>query len=233
MYEMKTRVPYQDVGADGILTDTGLVKQFQNCCTFHCEDLGYGLPWLAEKHLGWFVISWQIHVHKRPRFGDEVYVQTFPYALKGPMGNRNFLLLDSERNILAEANSIWLLMDLEAQSPHRIPKDMIEAFHQDEPLEILWPPRKIRIPTEREHCYSFTVAPMHVDTNHHMNNAYYMDAATAALDRSFTVGEIYVEYKTQALLGDEVIVSRAEIEDGIQVVLADTNDEAYATVIFK
>lgn len=228
MYEMKTRVPYQDVNADGILTDTGLLKQFQNCCTFHCEDLGYGLPWLAERHLGWFVISWQIHVHKRPRFGDEVYVQTLPYALKGPMGNRNFLLLDQDRNVMVEANSIWLLMDLEAQSPHRIPKDMIEAFQEDKPLDISWPPRKITIPNEREICYSFTVSPMHVDTNSHMNNAYYMDAAASALPAEFSAHEVYVEYKTQARLRDEVVVTRA----GNQVVLENSLGEPYATVVF-
>lgn len=232
MYEMKTRVPYQDVGAEGILTDTGLVKQFQNCCTFHCEDLGYGLPWLAEKHLGWFVISWQIHVHKRPRFGDEVYVQTLPYNLKGPMGNRNFLVLDSDRNVLAEANSIWLLMDLKAQSPYRIPKDMIEAFHQDEPLPISWPPRKIKIPNDREICYSFTVSPMHVDTNGHMNNAYYMDAAASALPADFAADEVYVEYKAQAHLNDEVIVSKIGISDGVQVVLENEEQEPYATILF-
>ncbi len=94
-----------------------------------------------------------------------------PYALKGPIGNRNFLLLDENKTVLAEANSIWLLMDLKEQKPHRIPEDMKEAFKEDEPLSVDWPSRKISIPKQRDTCFSFAVSPMHVDTNGHMNNA--------------------------------------------------------------
>ena len=230
---MKTRVMYQDVDANGILTDTGLLKLFQNCATFHSEDIGYGLSWLASRQLGWFVISWQIHIHKRPRFFDEICVQTMPYALKGPLGNRNFLVLDKDQNVLVEANSIWLFMDLKDQKPYRLPEDMKEAFSEDEPLDILWPPRKIKIPKDREVCYSFHVSHMHVDTNHHMNNAYYMDAAVSALDEGFDAREVYVEYKSQARLFDEVIVSKTYLEDGIQIVLENKDGEAYATIIFK
>ncbi len=229
MYEMKTRIPYQDVDTEGILTDAGLLNQFQNCCTFHCEDIGYGLPWLREHGLGWFVISWQIHITKRPNFGEEVYVATMPYGLKGPIGNRNFLLLDENKTVLAEANSIWLLMDLKEQKPHRIPEDMKEAFKEDEPLSVDWPARKISIPKQRDTCFSFSVSPMHVDTNGHMNNAYYMDAASSAMPADFYAKELYVEYKMQAMLGDEVVVTRA----GNQIVLENKEHEPYATVVFK
>jgi hypothetical protein len=65
-----------------------------------------------------------------------------------------------------------------------------------------------------------------------MNNAYYMDAAASALPADFEADEVYVEYKAQAHLNDEVIVSKIGISGGVQVVLENEEQEPYATILF-
>lgn len=232
MYEMKIRVPYNDIGADAYMTETGMINEFQNCCTFHSEDIGFGLREMKKDNLGWFLISWQVHIYKKPFYGEEIIVQTMPYSLKGAFGNRNFRMKSSDGEVLAEANSIWVLMNLEKESPVRVPKEMKEAFGIDEPLDISWPDRKIPLWDHHEKVYDFEVSFMHVDTNGHMNNTYYIDGALAVLPKDFCSKEMYVEYKMQAKLGDKVIVAVAQKEDRFQVVLENEEQEIYATIEF-
>ena len=233
MYEMKIRVPYYDIGLDAYMTETGIINEFQNCCTFQCEDIGFGLRWLKERNFGWFVVSWQLHIHRLPFYGEEIVVQTMPYMLKGPFGNRNFVMRDASGEVLVEANSIWIFMNLEKVSPVRVPKEMVEAFGHDDALDIAWPSRKIQMPEGGQEVFRFEVSPMHVDTNSHMNNTYYVEGARGALPKDFSVKEMYVEYRNQAKLGDTVIVKRKTTDKGIYVVLENEEEEAYATVAFS
>lgn len=232
MYEMKIRVPYNDIGSDAYMTETGIINEFQNCCTFQSEDIGFGLKRMQANHMGWFLISWQLHIYEKPFYGEEIVVETRPYLLKGPFGNRNFIMKNAEGKVLAEANSMWILMNLEKETPVRISKEMKEAFGEDTPLDIQWPDRKISLWENREFVYEFMVSPMHVDTNSHMNNTYYIGGAVSALPKDFVVKEMYVEYKMQAKLGDMVRVTSAKKDGQIQVVLENEDKEAYATVVF-
>lgn len=232
MYETKVRIPYNDIGTDAYMTETGIINEFQNCCTFQCEDIGYGLRYLSERKIGWFVISWQVHIYERPYYGEEITVITLPHLLKGPFGYRNFVMKNRDGKVLAEANSIWILMNLLDVTPVKVPEDMKAAFGLDEPLPIKWPNRKIKPDENREMVYEFEVSPMHVDTNGHMNNTYYIDGARGALPKGFSTKEMYVEYKRQAKLGDRILVSLSHLENGFQVVLEDETGEPYAAVNF-
>ena len=73
--------------------------------------------------------------------------------------------------------------------------------------------RKLNVPEDAETVYDFTVSPMHLDTNRHMNNAFYIDAALAALPEDRAPGkvrEIRVEYRNQAVLNDHILVKRKD-----------------------
>ncbi|MCR4674158.1 MAG: acyl-[acyl-carrier-protein] thioesterase [Lachnospiraceae bacterium] len=232
MYEMKIRVPYNDIGPDAYMSLSGMINEFQNCSTFHSEDIGFGLRDMLHEHMGWYLISWQVHMYKKPVYGQEIIVDTMPYMLKGPFGNRNFVMKSPEGDVFAEANSMWILMNLKKDIPVRIPKKMQEAFGLDEPLKTDWPDRKIPLWEDREKVYDFEVSPMHVDTNGHMNNLYYIEGAIAALPKDFEPKEMYVEYKMQAKLKDKVVVAKVKKDDKIQVVLENSEKEVYAIIMF-
>ena len=53
-------------------------------------------------------------------------------------------------------------------------------------------------------CDPFLVQEYRYDTNHHMNNGQYVRMARAALEREITVRELRVEYRKQAMLGDQI-----------------------------
>ncbi len=74
------------------------------------------------------------------------------------------------------------------------------------------------------------MAKHHLDTNHHVNNAQYVEIAREALDTPVDVRRIQVQYKRAAVLGDTIVpVVHAE-KDGVAVRLTDGADADFAIV---
>mgnify|MGYP000367453967 CR=1 FL=1 len=79
-----------------------------------------------------------------------------------------------------------------------------------------------------------TIAVHHLDTNHHVNNAQYVDIAREAVTCTKKVKEIRVDYKKAAVLG-EVLIPRVTKtgEDERTIVLAGEDKEIRAVVWLK
>ena len=124
MYEMQGQIRYSEVDAQGKLSIPALLNYFQDSCTFQSETLGIGLKYLMERQIGLVLTSWQICINRMPEMGEEVVTQTWPYAFRGIFGHRNFCMRDKNGEVLAYANSIWILMDLSTGKPMRVPEEI-------------------------------------------------------------------------------------------------------------
>lgn len=233
MYELHSRVRYSEADQKGRLSVSGIMNYLQDCCTMQAEDLGIGLSYLAEHHIGWFVTSYQIKICKElPKVGEAIIVKTWPYRFRGMLGYRNFTIEDESGNIYIEADSLWILMDLDKLAPVRLSKEMLEAYTIDPQLQGTWNLRKRTLPDEREVSYDFMVSRLHLDTNHHMNNAHYVEAARACLPEGDTLSEIYVEFRKSAVLEDHVICRCVQNENRKLITLENDEQEIYAVVEF-
>ena len=91
-------------------------------------------------------------------------------------------------------------------------------------------PRKIILPGEMKEIGRRSVLKHQIDTNHHVNNAQYVDIAREILPEGLEIGEIRAEYKKAAVLGDEMVVKAAETEAGYVVSLCGEDDSIFANV---
>lgn len=234
MYEMKGRIRYSETDEQGRLSVAGLMNLLQDCCTMQAEDLGIGLPYLQEHHIGWFVTKYQIKLSgELPAMGEEIVVKTWPYDFKGFLGYRNFTLESTDGKPYVMADSLWILMDLETLKPARLPEQMMLAYTKQPRLPGEWNLRKHSADWDMEFHYDFKVQRLHLDTNHHMNNEWYIEAARECLPHDFEIREIYVEYKKSAMLGDLVRCFAGGRDDLVQTVLCDRDDQTLALVEFK
>ena len=92
-------------------------------------------------------------------------------------------------------------------------------------------PGKIRIPDMGEECDPVTVMPHHLDTNHHVNNAQYVEMARECLPEDFRIFRICAEYRKAAKLGDVIFPLAAKTGDGYVVSLKSEAGEAYANIM--
>ncbi len=230
MYTFDARIRYSEADCENRLTLGSLLDYFQDCSTFHSEDIGLGVKYLQKLHQVWLLSSWQIDVERYPEIGERVEVGTLPYDFRGFIGYRNFWMKDAQGVRLAAANSIWTLYDLEKGRPVMPDQNMKDGYMISPKIEMEYLPRKIAIPEGGEEKPCFTIARHHLDTNHHVNNGQYVHIALEYPEEDFVVRRLRAEYKKQAYLGDVFCPVVYEREGSYVVSLNDRSGEPYAVV---
>ena len=232
MYTFDGRIRYSEVDRTRRLTVEKTIDYFQDCSTFQSEDLGVGFDYMAQMHSAWVINYWQIEFRRRPALGDAVRIGTSPYSFKGILGLRNFWMETAEGEKLAVANSVWSLLDLTKMYPQRIPEELAGKYELSPKLEMKYSPRKIAVPDAGgEAAEEITVRLHHLDTNQHMNNAQYVHFAAMYLPADAEVGELRVEYRRQAMLGEHILPVLYRTADDILLVSMNGEDgRPYAVV---
>jgi len=231
MYKFDSRVRYSETDIDAKLSLTGIMNYFQDCSTFQSEDCGVGLSYLEQAHKAWLLSSWQIQILRRPALGEKITIATWPYEIKGIYGLRNFVLLDENGGYLVKANSCWFMFNTETGRPVRVERSDVDAYGEEEPkLEMEYAPRKIAMPEHMEEAGRFFVLKHQIDTNHHVNNAQYVDMAREILPAGSEIKEIRAEYKKAAVLGDEIVIKTGRTEDKYAVSLCSGDGSVFANV---
>ena len=209
VYTFESRIRYSEVGEDRLLTVPSLIDYFQDCSTFQSEDLGMGLDHLKAEKMAWFVLFWQLNIYRRPKLAEKVRTGPSPYAMKGFLGYRNFMMETLEGERLVEANSVWSLMNTETMRPCRIPAPMMELYGTNPPFPMEYRDRKISLikPDGAESAEGsvITVSEQHLDSNHHVNNGQYVRFVMNMIPAGAELANLYVEYRKQARLGDRLV----------------------------
>ncbi len=233
MYTFDSRIRYSEIDSEGRLTLPALLNYFQDASTFQSEDLGVGLKYAQDLHLGWVLSSWQIVVQRYPSLCERVTIGTLPYDFKGFMGSRNFMMMDERGEYIAKANSLWTLLNTDTGKPSKPTELMLEKYPLEEKIPMNYAPRKIAIPEGGRMDEPLVVKKYHLDTNHHVNNGQYISMAMEYLPESFVIRQMRAEYKKQAFLEDVLHPYIAEMEEGYVIVLQDAEGKPYVTVEFE
>lgn len=230
MYRFNSRVRYSEVDKDRKMDLYAIINYFQDCTTFHSEDIGKGIDYLLNRRRVWVINSWQIVVNRFPNLGDEITVSTWPYDFKSMYGYRNFTITDSNHQVSAVANSIWVLMDTETHHPIKITENDISGYNRQVKFEMEYAPRKISIPEHLTTLEEFRVIRSNIDTNNHVNNGQYIKMAEELLPAGFKIRQMRAEYRKSAVLGD-IIVPKISFEKDIFTVILTCKDNTPYTII--
>lgn len=233
MYAFESRIRYSETDSEGYLTLDALLNYFQDCSTFHSEDVGLGIGYMKEIGQVWVLSAWQIVVSRYPKLGERVKIVTLPYELKAFLGYRNFAMLDEQGEYLAKANSLWSLLDVRTGKPVMVNEAMQKGYATDKKLEMEYAPRKITVPQGGELQEPIVVKKHHLDTNHHVNNGQYVNIAMEYLPDDFVIYQMRAEYKKQAFLDDVLHPYVVQTESGYIICLQDEAGKPYVAVDFQ
>lgn len=202
MYSFTSRVRFSECDKTLKLSISALINYFQDTSTFQCEELGIGFSYLKEKKAAWVLSYWHIEIHRMPKLGEEIELQTWPYEFKGFMASRNFVMKGVDGEILANANTLWSYIDTEKKRLKKIDQHQIEIYKMSKPFEMPEIQRKIAIPKDAVAYNSFEVVRYLLDSNEHVNNEKYISIASMYLPEEVEIKNIRTEYKMPAVLGD-------------------------------
>lgn len=232
-YTFDTRIRYSECDHRGTLTLPGIINYLQDCSTFQSEDIGFGVKKIKEQKRAWILSYWQIVVERYPKMMEKVTVGTFASKFKGIIGERNFFLNDAEGRRIVSAASVWVHMDTERMRPVRPSEEEINAYGEEEPLDMEYEGRKIVLPEHIKELESFPIRRYHIDTNEHVNNCQYVQMALEMIPADKIIRQVRVEYRKSAVYGDVIYPKLAESVDCTVVELCDAQGNIFAVVEFK
>jgi len=247
MYSFSSRVRYSECDEHAKLSLLGLVDYFQDCSGFHTESTSRTMAALAEDGLAWMVAATQLQIHELPSYGDEICVRTWNYARRGIMADRCYELVGPDGQLYAQGDTKWFLFSFTEGRPIRISDEEIREYLTDEPRTDMPPTkRKVSFGGEGKAAAGVSVVSQMLDTNHHVNNAQYIEFAREAVEGVLAeaglspdvvrTDRIDVQYKKMAYLGDTVypFLQPVKADDGsnagFTVDLRDAAGESYAVV---
>lgn len=232
MYSYKEKVRYTEIDSKGKLSIGGLLNFFQDGSIFQSEELNIGVEYLRDKKQAWVLAAWQIEIIRMPKLCDVVTIGTFPYDFKKSLGFRNFLIQDEQGEVLARANTLWMLISTETGQPQVPDQMMIEAYGIEPALDMQPIKRRIDVAEGGIEQEPFTIRKYHLDTNNHVNNSQYVSMACEYLPDDFEVKGIRAEYKKSALYQDVLYPYVVMNGDVCQISFRDSEQKVYVNVEF-
>lgn len=233
-YSFVSPVRFSEVDQDAVLAVPSLVNYFQDAASLQSEALGIGTRTLADRGQGWLLLSWQIVIDHLPRIAQKVKTTTWGYQFRHMMALRNFTMTGEDGEPFAHANSQWMLFDFREMKPVFVPEEDQRLYDPEPRLDMNYVSGKIRPPkgAQPEVRDPFRVDVHHLDTNHHVNNGRYIQMAMAAAAdvEPGRVSQLRAEYRSQALLGDEITPVVYRAGEVAMISLEDGEGKSYCTV---
>lgn len=219
-------VRHYECDANGRVHPATILGYMQEAAFGASAAVGYSASRYAELGLQWFAYETEITFLRPLHYGDTVTINTWVVDFRRVRSQRNYEL-SVDGQIVARANTDWVMIDTEKMYPATIPDDIVAAYSQGEAVDEA--PRRDsfpRFPDAPQSAFLTTrqVEWRDIDPAGHVNNAVYVhyveeaerQAAASAgwsqahfqVENAAIATRAYqIEYKIAALFGDTVTIS--------------------------
>lgn len=232
MYQTTYHIPYFNCGLDGNLMPASLFRYWTDTSIRQTDLIAN--DYTEQNGLIWVLYAWTVHVDRMPTVHEDIQTTTFARDFDRFYGYRNFLMEDTAGHVIAQADSIWLLLDLNRKRAVRLVPEVTEPYGKHEPAFVAPKPTL----KELDH-YSvemqMTARKSEIDVNRHVNNAAVVDWFFEALDWKFVLDHKLVDlsilYKNQTFFGEEVTVCMERVAKDACGENAESDLETFAYAI--
>lgn len=197
-----------------------LLALMQRTADADLERLGATRDQMIAAGMGWMLITMELRFQRMPIALEDISIQTWNKGPKGALWQRDFRMMDHEGKTIAEACSIWALVDISKRKVLRP-----SAFPFEVPIKaddsVGEAPDKVKIPedTVMQEAYLSVVRYSGIDANGHLNNSRYADLCMDTLRKEeldkLNIKSFKITYQHEALAGDEMRIYRSDAVDGM------------------
>jgi medium-chain acyl-[acyl-carrier-protein] hydrolase len=209
MWQETFQVRFFDAEPGGQASIPAVCRFMEEAAHSQTQGLGLSIGQVRAAHRMWVLTRFALRVFARPRIGDEILVQTWVSdRTAGIRAYRDFRILDSAGKTLAEAASLWLLLDLKSRRPARLPESVLSIRHPGrvgaEPVDA-----EPLLPPAGDSCREeFKVRWSDLDENGHANNLRYIEwiveTVPAALRPGCELTALDIQFAGEVLQGETV-----------------------------
>jgi acyl-ACP thioesterase len=211
------KVHSYEVDCKGNATLPMLCKYMQESAWHHAENLGVGFSHLSKDGLFWVLSQQFIRIDNIPKWGETVFVHTWPSGKDRLVYIRDFKIINQKQEVVCMARTKWFALDLKRRRPQNVDSyfnyDLTGAeqvfSHELTKLEPVQTDQSIK---------SVQVESCDLDVNEHVNNVKYIEWILESFPLEFykekEIKEFEINYLAEAFYGNQLIVSSEKKDEG-------------------
>ena len=129
IFSQRFAVPASAIDVQGHVSNLAYVGWMQDVAIAHSTEMGWSMRRYLELGAGWVVRSHFIE-YLRPAFAaEQITAHTWVPRFDQRSTPRRYLFVrDGDRAVLAQAETIWVFVDLATGRRRSIPAELLEAF---------------------------------------------------------------------------------------------------------
>lgn len=237
IFSENVKMQLKDIGKENYIKNRAILEIFENIGTHHSDLAGYGPNDIKKTGCSWVLLDWKVQVLKRPRYGQNLKVNTWGRTQKRAYTYRDFEIYDEQGKLYVIATSKWALINIHTGKVVRLTNEILEKYQIEEKNvfeeEELG---KIDIPENYQSELSYKISRRDIDINGHMHNLYYLDLAYEALPEEVyekrPFSNVRIQYKREVKLGEIVKCKYTfQNEKHIITICNDNEEITYAIVV--
>jgi len=206
IYRKKYSIMDNCIDRYGRLKPSQILFFAQDAATSQCDIIGMDWNSMAARGLFWVVSRTHVKIHRLPKKGDTVTVETWPMTNTRVAYPRAMAMYDEQGELLLQSVSLWVLMDIEKRTMVLPGRSGLDFVGQDRGGELAIPGGLV--PCGADSALWRNVAYTDLDINGHLNNTRYMDWVDDLTDSEFhkthTPREFTVCYLSEAREGQSL-----------------------------
>ena len=208
LYERNFFVEICDIDANNRLTNYGILRMMQEASAAHSDALGISANHFNEMPFTWLLLNWKLQVYSRPNWNSKLLVKTWPSSSDKIYSYRDFEILDENNNIVAQATSKWVLVNIHSKTIEKTSPKILDIYKPSNTNIFEEPIQKLKEPKEYEFIKNYTITRNDIDVNKHANNLSYLKIAINILPEDIYSNtdfrHLEILYKKECKLGDEI-----------------------------
>lgn len=237
IYKCKFRIGLEDVGHSNKITNKSIIRILENAAGMHSESVNLGLSSIETTGISWILLGWKVKVILRPKYNEELTVNTWGRDSNRAFIYRDYEIYDEEGNLCVIATSKWAIVDIKTGRLAELTPEMTELYKCEEKKIFDTDCNlKLKEPSSTISEITYKTQRRDIDINNHVHNLYYLDFAYEALPQElYEKGEynnIEIMYKKQIKLNDEIkCLYTQEEEKNIVTIKSLDNSTLHAIIV--
>ena len=193
-----------------------LIHIMQEAAWNNSEALGASVKDLQKKGISWVMTHMALEINHLPRHRDIVFVETWPSGSRRSFVYRDYRIYNQHKELIGQASSSWLVLDLKSRRMSRVPLDMESIIQVPEGCTPL-PRVEGKLPDAQAETSKkqFPVRWHDLDPNNHVSNSYYFQWAIESLPDDFIqqnhIKAIKLLIRAESALGDEISLTYGSV----------------------
>ena len=226
-------IGYSDTNQNLELSDSAILKMFEDIATMHSEMAGDSMKTTAIR---WFLTAYDIRINKRPALDERVECRTWSHDMRGFIASREFEIYTESGELAIIGSSNWARIDTQAGTPQRVTPEMGERYGTEKERTNFDGPwiGKLKEPENYDLVKEYYIDRNFIDANNHMNNVCYVELAKCILpddDYKKEVTSFEVMYRKAIEYGKNVTCHSARLNNGCFIAIK-CDDELMSAVKF-